>query len=136
MLTPNCKFRLYLIKLINSISEYNTWYQKWNGKYTNSTTECIRNIGKQECSKSMEYFSGRTEIKYIGHKISKDGIKPDENKIEAITKMPSPRNVKALKRFLGMIGYLAKFIPNLTDETKILRDLEKKNNIFEWTSNH
>lgn len=35
-----------------------------------------------------------------------------------------------------MVNYLGKFIPNLTDKTKILRDLEKKNIDFIWTENH
>ena len=68
----------------------------------------------------------QSEIQYIGHKITKDGVLPDENKIKAITEMKSPENVKSLKRFLGMINYLSKFMPRLTDETKIVRDLERK----------
>lgn len=35
-----------------------------------------------------------------------------------------------------MITYLGKFIPNLTEETRILRDLEKKNIVWLWTENH
>jgi len=77
-----------------------------------------------------------TEIDYIGHEITKFGIKADEKKIRAIKEMKPPHNVKSLKQFLGMINYLYKFLKNLSDETKIFRDLEKKNTIFEWTENH
>ena len=41
----------------------------------------------------------RTEFLFLGHKITSDGISPDENKVEAITKMPSTTNVKGLLRF-------------------------------------
>ena len=47
--------------------------------------------------------------------------------------MKPPKNIKELKRFLGMINYLGKFIPNLSERYKILRDLEKKNTAWVWT---
>ena len=50
-------------------------------------------------------------INYIGHVLSKEGLRPDPTKVEAIEKIDSPRN-KDLQRFLGMITYLRKFIPN------------------------
>lgn len=52
----------------------------------------------------------QSEIIYIGHKISKNGIQADENKIKAIQALKSPKNVKQMKTFLGMINYLAKFM--------------------------
>lgn len=58
--------------------------------------------------------------------ISKEGVKADTNKVKAILEMKSPSDVKSLKSFLGVINYLSKFLPNLSKETKILRDLEKK----------
>lgn len=51
-------------------------------------------------------------------------------KVKAIQDMKPPNDVKSMKRFLGMVNYLAKFIPNLSDKTKIFRDLEKKDT--EW----
>jgi len=41
-----------------------------------------------------------------------------------------------MKRFLGMVTYLSKFLPNLSDHTKLFRDLEKKNVEWNWTPNH
>ena len=48
----------------------------------------------------------------------------DPNKVRAIRDMPTPTNVKSLKRFLGMVTYLAKFLPNLYRVSKPLRRLE------------
>ena len=62
----------------------------------------------------------------MGHRISSRGITPDENKITAIQKMKSPSNQKELKTFLGMVNYLSKFLPKLSEHTKVFRDLEKK----------
>jgi len=56
----------------------------------------------------------KNEITYIGHLLSDKGVKPDPKKIETITNMPAPQNTTHLKRFLGMVNYLAKFLPNLS----------------------
>ena len=44
--------------------------------------------------------------------------------------MPLPRSVNDLQRFLGMINYLGKFIPNLAEHTTPLRNLLKKDVVF------
>ena len=44
-----------------------------------------------------------------------EGVKPDPAKVEAITAVPEPDNVTALKRFLGMVNYLSKFMPHLSE---------------------
>ena len=67
------------------------------------------------------------EVSYIDHILSKDGLKPDPKKAEAITKMNSPENKQEL---LGMVTYLAKFIPNLSQTASPLRTLLKKE--VEW----
>ena len=53
-------------------------------------------------------------------------------KIQAILQMPEPKDVTALKRFLGMVTYLAKFMPHLSEMTEPLRRLEDKNVEFQW----
>ncbi|KAK7878469.1 hypothetical protein WMY93_034308 [Mugilogobius chulae] len=54
---------------------------------------------------------GLTEIQYIGHILTADGLKPDPSKISAITQMPQPEDKAALMRFLGMVQYLASSFP-------------------------
>ena len=66
----------------------------------------------------------KQSIVFLGHIIS-SGIKIDPWKTEAITKMPLPRSVNELQKFLGMVNYLGKFIPNLAEYTTPLRNLLK-----------
>ena len=66
------------------------------------------------------------ELNYLGHTISADGIEPDFEKIAAILEIQYPKNVKELQRFLGMINYLGKFIPNLSEVAAPLRKLLEK----------
>ena len=54
-----------------------------------------------------------TEITFMGHLITKEGIQADPTKITAIRDMPSPTYVHGVKRFFGMIQYLACYMPNV-----------------------
>ena len=78
----------------------------------------------------------KKEVTYLGHRITSAGVKADPGKIQAITDMKEPQNVKELQRFLGMITYLAKFCPNLSNHTCFLRELGKKDNSWAWQYEH
>ena len=54
-----------------------------------------------------------SHVPFMGHLLTADGVVTDPNKVHAIRDMPVPTDVKSLKRFLGMVTYLAKFLPNL-----------------------
>ena len=82
-------------------------------------------LNKSKCQFEM------TEIKFLGHKISANGIEADPEKITAITKMPNPTSVKELQRFLGITNYLSKFIPNYSNITAPLRQLLEKS--VQWS---
>ena len=77
-----------------------------------------------------------TETTFLGHLISANGIKPDPQKIEAILKMPMPCNKTELQRFLGMITYLGKFLPNLSKATAPLRQLLEKDVQWHFDEQH
>lgn len=70
-----------------------------------------------------------TEMTYIGHVLSEEGLKPDLEKVRAIQDMPAPEDKAALQRFTGLLQYLSKFIPNPSDISAPLRKLEGK---VEW----
>ena len=72
----------------------------------------------------------KNSIVFLGHIISSEGIKVDPSKTDAITKMSVPQSLTELQRFLGMVNYLSKFIPNLAEVTAPLRVLLKKDVVF------
>lgn len=73
------------------------------------------------------------KVKYLGHIFSEDKIEPDSERIEAIKQMGQPKNKKDLQKFLGVVNYVRQFIPNMAEVTAPLRELIKKNVIFNWT---
>ncbi|KAK2716143.1 hypothetical protein QYM36_010652 [Artemia franciscana] len=62
-------------------------------------------------------------------------MQPDPNKIRAINNMPSPSCQEELKTLLGMIKYLAKYIPRLSTKNKKICDLTKADP-FIWEEEH
>ena len=56
--------------------------------------------------------------------------------MEAIKQLPSPTNITDLQKVLGIITYLAPFIPHLSDLTAPMRDLLKKESEYQWTASH
>ena len=72
-----------------------------------------------------------TEVKFMGHVICQDGLKPDPDKVQGITEMPAPTSKEHLKRF-GIVNYLQNFAPNLSEVTAPMRDLLKLRNEFHW----
>eukprot|EP00253_Pinus_taeda_P010676 PITA_10676 len=66
------------------------------------------------------------EGRLLGHIISKDGIRIDLERIQAILQIPYPRNTKELQGFLEKINFLRRFIPNLAELIRLLSNMLKK----------
>ncbi|KAL0882139.1 hypothetical protein ABMA27_000699 [Loxostege sticticalis] len=69
----------------------------------------------------------RKEVIYLGHTLTQEGLKPNEDKIKAIKKFPIPATQKEIKSFLGLVGYYRKFIPDFAKMTKPMTKCLKKN---------
>lgn len=73
---------------------------------------------------------------FLGHEISRDGIKPPSNKVELIVNYYSPKNEKELRRIMGLLNWFRKFIPNYSTIAQPILKLTKKNMKFVWTNDH
>ena len=79
---------------------------------------------------------GATEIKYLGHLLSPSGIKILPDRVAAIRQYPRPANLRALRRFMGMVGFYARFISGYADAAADLHGLKKKGVSFVWQPDH
>ena len=78
----------------------------------------------------------KTEMEFLGHHLTKEGIKPLASKMEAITDFPTPTDIKQLRRFMGMANQMAKFNPDLAETSAPLRELLSTKNQWLWTEEH
>ena len=77
-----------------------------------------------------------TEVLYIGHVLIGDGLKPGASKLKAILEMPAPEHKHGVQLLLGMVNYVAKFAPFVSEVTAPLRELLKKDMAWHWTERH
>ena len=73
------------------------------------------------------------QVKYLGHEVSVEGIRPCKDKVKAILQLPTPQNVTQLKSFLGMLNYYSKFVPQIAGKLRIFYDLLMKGVDYKWS---
>ena len=72
-------------------------------------------------------------LEYLGHLISKEGIRPTDERVKCVLEAPSPQNKQQLQSFLGLMIYNAKFHPSLSHVLHPLNNLLRKNVQWKWT---
>ena len=85
------------------------------------------------CLNSSKMNLRKTEVKFMGHLITKDGLKPDPENIKAIQEMPRPTSKKEL---LGFVNCLSKFLPKLSEVVQPLRERIAKEAKFTSSQQH
>ena len=79
---------------------------------------------------------GLSAVRYMGHVLSKNGVEVDPKKVEAVVNYPTPEDKESLSRLLGIVTYVGKFIPNMSEKTNVLWDLVKGSSVWNWFSAH
>lgn len=72
------------------------------------------------------------KVEYLGHEITKDGVKPGANKCEAVKSFPTPIDVHSVRQFLGLASYFRKYVKGFATIAKSLTYLTKKDVKFFW----
>ncbi|XP_053667818.1 uncharacterized protein K02A2.6-like [Anopheles marshallii] len=85
-------------------------------------------IRREKCSFQQK------QIKYLGHILDRDGLRPDPAKIDVIVKMPPPKQTSEVRSFLGAVNYYGKFVPQMRNLRYPLDELLKKDGSWQWNS--
>lgn len=76
----------------------------------------------------------KSEVTYLGHRCTDQGILPDNTKFATITDYPVPKDKDAAKRLVLFGNYYRNFNKNFASIASPLNNLDKKNAKFEWTT--
>ena len=98
------------------------------------TLDRLRTAGFYFKMNKCKFF--QPELRYLGHIIDKDRIRPQPEKLKAILEMSNPNNQKELRSFLGMVNYYDRFTPGLASKCANLNDLLHKEAVWQWDKHH
>ena len=76
----------------------------------------------------------RSQVHFLGHVISQEGIRPNPEKVSAIEKYPVPKTVKDVRAFLGICNYYRRFVRDFAKKASPLVRLTRKDVKFDWNS--
>lgn len=74
-----------------------------------------------------------SEISFMGHQITANGLQTDPEKVRAIIDMDAPRNRDELRSFLGLINYVSRFLPKITTVIEPLHNLTRQDVPWSWS---
>lgn len=74
----------------------------------------------------------QSSLHFLGHAIGRDGIAPCPQRVTAIIALETLNNVSELKRVLGMVNYVGRYIPHLSDILHPLNELLKTKVTWMW----
>ena len=74
----------------------------------------------------------KLEVLYLGHVVGRDGIKPNQNKVDVVKTYPVPRNCNEVRSFVALISYYRRFIKDFASIASPLNNLLKKGVNFQW----
>ena len=108
-----------------------------HGRNVNEHDQRLRNVLQRCRDVNLKLNAAKsklrcTEVDYVGHKLTKDGLMPTDDRVKSITTLPDPKDHSDLATFLGMAAYVSKFIPNLSSMAEPLRKLHKSKDWY-WT---
>ena len=86
---------------------------------------------------NREKFSLKcSEVSFIGYVMTRNDLKADPKKVEAIIKMERPADVPTVQRFIGFAKYLSQFLQDLSELCEQLRRLTNRKAEWNWPHKH
>uniref|UniRef100_A0A671MRQ1 Reverse transcriptase RNase H-like domain-containing protein n=1 Tax=Sinocyclocheilus anshuiensis TaxID=1608454 RepID=A0A671MRQ1_9TELE len=73
------------------------------------------------------------ELTFLGYRVTKEGILPNEEKVKAVVDFATPVNSKQLRQFLGITSYYRRFIHEYARHAEPLFALTRADVPFGWT---
>ena len=130
-------FQYFMSKVLTGLNHFGFRYlddvlifSKSCEEHLNAVFQKFKAAGLKIKLSKCQFF--KTQLHYLGHKISADGLEPLPEKLEAIKNLEPAKNVDEAHQILGLLGYYRSFAPAFADITTPITNLLKKNTPFVW----
>jgi len=94
---------------------------------------CKRLQAESLFAKRSKCSFGMTEVEFLGHTVSREGLATDKHKVQAVRDWPVPTNTKEVQSFLGLANFYRRFVKDYSTTAFALTELTKKEWEFEWS---
>ena len=109
-------------------------YSRTREEHLLHVEEVLKELDKQKLYlKPSKCEWMKSEVEFLGHRIGREGLSVDPQKIDAVKQWPVPTNVSELRSFLGLAGYYRRFIGNYSMTALPLTELTKDEVEWQWS---
>lgn len=130
----NNVLHLYLDKFVIVFFDDILVYSKNEEEHVENLVAVLRLLRENQLYSNISKYSFfQTEVHYLGHVVSKEGITLDPKKMRAIMEWLAPKNVDEVRSFMGLVGYYRRFIRDFSQIAYSITSLQRKGKKFEWT---
>ncbi|XP_074377105.1 uncharacterized protein LOC141718625 [Apium graveolens] len=120
----------HIARNCRSVTQGNVGRSVSQGSATSTARSRTFKMTKKSLAQDFDVVAG---LQFLRHVVSKEGIKVDLVKIEAVSKWEQPKNPIEVKSFLGLARYYQRFVKDFSKITSQLTKLTRKNEKFIWT---
>ena len=120
------------LKIVDDILVMGTSLKDLKERVTQVLTRCR----EHNVAISKKKFKIGTHMKFAGHIVSAEGVRPDPGTVSAIAQFPRPKDKTELRRFLGLANQLGGFHPDIAHLSANLRPLTSSTVKFTWLEDH
>lgn len=129
----NSNFAHFLNRCITVYLDDMTVFSRRQKKHLKDLRKVLKKCREHKISlNATKIVFSIIEGKFLGHMVSKEGIKIDPERVKAIKKLFLPINCNGVKSFFGKINFLRKFVPNFVEIIKPMVKLLSEKQNFKW----
>ena len=126
------KFK-YVFNYLDDLLVYSKGYEEHLGHLEEVMCR-LRGAGLTVNPEKVKF--AQTQISFLGHLISHRSVTVDPERTQGIRDFPPPKDAKGIARFVGMVNFYLRFIPNVAEIAAHLNELRKKGAKFVWGENN
>jgi hypothetical protein len=105
---------------------------KTHVEHVKKVLDCLYEVGLRAHPEKSIF--GASQVEYLGHMVSADGVQPTQAKVAAILALPSPKNLSELRCIMGILNYYRMYIPGFSKTAAPIYGLLKEGVAWEWTT--